>query len=140
MAFQEASAWIMCAALLIGGAFYAVVLASASAALGVVAPPLPPAIGLSIAVLVVLSIVGHVVVAIASRRTANAAPDERERIASLRSSRMSGTLFGGGVLLALGAYLLTFDGNLLFHAVVGSLVLAQIAEYGSRIVLLRTAL
>ena len=140
MAFQEASAWIMCAALLIGGGFYAIVLASASAALGAVAPPLPPVVGLSIALLVVLSIVGHVVIAIVSRRSADAAPDERERIASLRSSSLSGTLFGGGVLLALGAYLLTFDGNLLFHAVVFSLVLAQISEYASRIVLLRTAL
>jgi hypothetical protein len=40
--------------------------------------------------------------------------------------------------MSLGLYLFSYDGNLLFYCVFGSLMISQLVEYGLQIVLYRT--
>lgn len=74
-----------------------------------------------------------------SPRAASVRLDERERIIATRSSQRAGLVFGCGVVLSLGAYLVAYDGNLLFYAVFASLMLGQIAEYALQVVSYRTS-
>ena len=78
MPFQEKSAWVMSAALLIGGALYFGVVGAMSAAAGVLVRPLLPMIAVYTVLLVVLAIVGHIAIAVLSPKEANAPLDERE--------------------------------------------------------------
>ena len=139
MPFQEKSAWIMCLALLLGGAFYFGVVASTSSEMGQLAPPNLPIVGVFTAILVIVAIIGHVVIAIFAPKDANAPTDERERKIFDRAAHLSGYVFAAGVVMSLGLYLLSYDGNALFYAVFGSLMLGQLVEYVLQIFLYRTA-
>lgn len=137
MPFHEKSAWIMSVALLLGGVFYFAVVVSLSGELGGLVPPILPLVVLYTVLLVVVAVIGHIVVAICAPREANAALDERERRIFDRAGHLSGYVFGAGVLLSLALYLFTYDGNLLFYGVFGSLMLGQLAEYVIQIRLYR---
>ena len=140
MSFQEKSAWTMSIALLIGGIFYFGVVATMSSAAGELVQPLLPVLVVYTAILIVLAIIGHVVIAIFSPKEANAPLDERERQIFDRAGNISGYVFGFGVIVALGLYLLSHSGDLLFYLVFGSLMISQLAEYGVRIALYRSTL
>lgn len=129
MPFHEKSAWILSFALLLGGAVYFSVVALMSAELGQLAPPLLPLVVVYILVMVVIAIIGHIVIGTLAPKDANASLDERERRIFDRAGHLAGYVFASGVVLALGAYLFSYDGNLLFHGVFGSLMLGQLTEY-----------
>lgn len=139
MAFQEKSAWIMALALLVTGIFYFGVVASMSSAMGGLAPPNVPVLAVYTVLLAVLAIIGHIVIAIFAPKEANAPADERERRIFERAGHWSGYIFGCGVILSLGLYLVFYEGNLLFYGVFGSLMLSQLVEYLIQIVLYRSA-
>jgi uncharacterized membrane protein (DUF485 family) len=138
MPFQEKSAWIMSVALLVGAIFYFVVVAAMSSAIGELAPPILPTVAVYTAILVVIAIVGHIVVAALAPRDASAPLDERERVIVARASHRSGYVLGAGVILSLGLYLFSYSGDLLFYGVFASLMLSQLVEYGMQIFLYRT--
>ncbi|MGB5326154.1 MAG: hypothetical protein WBN40_12115 [Pseudomonadales bacterium] len=129
MAFHEKSAWIMLIALLITGLLYFSTVLSMSQALGDIAPPNIPILVVFTVALTLFAIVGHIVVAALSAREANRTLDERERKIGDRAGNFSSYLFGLGIVLALGIYLFSRNGDLIFYAVFGSLIIAQIFEY-----------
>ena len=135
MSFQEKSAWVMALLMTSAGLYYLHIARVASTALGETASPI-----IAIA-LVILSIIGSVVVqvvlAISSLKEASTCPDERERQIQLRSSHLSGFVLAAGVVSSLGHFLAYSDGNMLFHLVMGSLIVSQIAEYAFQILLVR---
>ena len=139
MSFHEKSAWVMALALLLGGMFYFAALVSASSGLGrLAAPVLPPLLVLTIG-LAVLSIIGHVAIAVMAPRDANTPPDEREWKIFHRAGYLAWYVSVTGVILSLGLYLFTDDGNLLFYCVLASLMLSQMVEYVLQIVFHRTS-
>lgn len=134
MSFHEKSAWVMAVVLLPAAAWYFSIVVQASAALGETAPPVLPVVVIYVIIIIVLSIVGHILVAVTKPSEADDALDERDRIIASRAGSFSGLLLGLGVLAGLGVYLFHYDGNLLFHMVFGALMLAQLGEYGAKIV------
>jgi len=139
MAFQEKSAWIMSFALLLGGLMYFGVVSSASTDLGDLAPPTIPLIALYTAILVAVAMIGHGIIAARSPSEAHTANDERERLIVQKAGHFSGYVFGVGVIVSLGFYLLARHGDLLFYGVFASLMLSQLAEYVIQIILHRTS-
>jgi len=137
MAFREKTAWIMFMALLLGGAFYWGVVITGTQALGASMPPLIPVIAVYVGILVGISIIGHIGAALTSLKTANDPMDEREAQILARSTTSSDYIMGIGVLVSLGFYLLSFDGNKLFHLVFGTLMAAQCVQYAVQIILFR---
>ena len=140
MPFQEKSAWVMSIALLVGGAVYFKAVAAASETLGYLAPPNLPSLLTYTVILIVIAVVGHIVIAATAPEDANEATDEREKRANERAGHWSGYVLGAGVILALGLYLFTYDGNVMFYVLFGSLMLSQLVEYGVQILLLRTSI
>lgn len=139
MPFHEKSAWIMSLALLVCGAFYYQTVASMSAALGHLAPPILPTLVAYTIALIVIAVIGHILIAILSPDDANDAIDERDKKVINRAGHLSGYVLGAGVFVGLGLYLFTYDGNLMFYVVFGSLMLSQLAEYAVQIAMYRTS-
>lgn len=137
MAFREKTAWIMSIALLLGGLFYWHVVDAGSQALGAAMPPLIPVVAIYVGILVVIAVVGHVVAALTSLKTANDPMDERERAITARATSLADSVMGIGILISLGVYLLSYDGNQLFHLVFGTLMVSQFLHYAAQIVLFR---
>lgn len=140
MAYQEKSAWIMSIALIAGTIAYFGLVQSLSGGDGALASPSIPMIMKFTFVVVVVAIVGHAVTAALAPSEASAELDERERQIMVRAGHYSGYVFGFGVISSLGVYLFVHNGDLLFYSVFASLLLSQIVEYLTQIVLYRTAL
>ena len=139
MPFQEKSAWVMSLALLLGSVFYFGVIAAMSADINQLAPPTLPVVAVFTVILIVVAILGHVAIAIFSPKDASEPLDEREREIFHRAGHVSGNVFGIGVVLSLGVYLLFHSGTVLFYGVFTSLIIGQLAEYGIRIFLYRNS-
>ncbi len=139
MSFREKSAWVMGAIMLIAGLNYLVRVLSASSELGWSAPPIGMSVTFTV-VVVIASIIAQTVLAVRSPKEAEAPADERERPLVDRAGNWSGVVLGIGVVTSLLHFFYHEDGVLLFHMVMGSLILAQIAEYAFRITLLRRSL
>ena len=140
MPFREKSAWLMVTSLaLVGIAYYAVV-AKMSTAVGQLVPPLIPLLVAFTIVLTILAVASHIVIALLAPKDAVARADERDRVINARAGKWSGYVFATGIALALGQYLLVRNGDLLFHCVFGSWVLAQLSEYVFEIALYRRGL
>lgn len=137
MSFHEKSSWAMGLIMLIGLAWYVKTVASMSAGLEGVAPPVLPIVAVYIVIIVVLSIAGHIMIAITKPSEADDTMDERDKLIAARAGNAAGVALGVGILASLGNYLISYDGNLLFHAVFLSLMVAQITEYAARIVYYR---
>lgn len=90
-------------------------------------------------VLIIVAILGHIAIAALSPKDANKPLDERERKIFHWAGHVSGNVFGLGVVSSLGLYLLFHSGDLLFYGVFSSLIIGQLAEYGTRIFLYRTS-
>ena len=140
MAFQEKSAWIMSVALLLAGLSYFYLVAAIGAELGEMAPPLLPLIIVYTVCLVALSVVGHIVIAVLAPKEANSPPDERDRQIVNRAGHYSSYVLVSGVVMSLGLYVVSHDGNLLFYAAFTSLMIAQVLEYVFQILLYRTSI
>jgi len=132
LSFQEKSLWLMFVSLVGGFTFYFVrVLPSDTVD---VLPPQIVSFVLAVVVLVIVQIVGHIVIAIADRRTET---DERDRLIELKGARNASHVLATGVFLALCAALLT-EGNFVFtHVLLGFWVLSQLVEIGSQLFLYR---
>ena len=137
MAFREKSAWIMFIALLLGGLFYWGVVITGSQELGASMPPIIPVIAIYVFILVSISIFGHIAAALTSPQSANEPADEREAYIMARSTTLSDHVMGLGILISLGIYMLSYDGNQLFHLIFGTLMTAQLAQYAMQIYLFR---
>ena len=86
-----------------------------------------------------MAVVGHIAIAVLAPTEANASPDERERQIFNRAGHYSSYFLAVGVVLALGYYLVSRNGDLLFYGVFASLMLGQVMEYLIQIFLYRTS-
>lgn len=132
MSFRERAAWVMAILMGLAGLYYLNVVGE----LGAAAPPLSVLIPYTVLV-VVASVVAQVALAAWSPREANAPADERERPLLDRAGNWSGWVLGAGVMGALWHFIYHADGVLMFHLLIGSLIVSQIAEYVLQIILLR---
>tara|TARA_B100000809_G_C14844895_1_gene426141 strand:- start:162 stop:584 length:423 start_codon:yes stop_codon:yes gene_type:complete len=140
MSFQEKSAYVMVVALLLGGGLYFYEVLSQSMGLdGWISPAIPGLLKLTL-MLVIVSIIGHIIIAAISPKEAEAKLDERETQIFNRAGSLSGFILGFVVIVSLGNYLMSEDGSLLFYTIFAGLIVSQLAEYMSRIFLYRTAL
>jgi hypothetical protein len=136
MSFREKSAWVMAALMIAAGLYYLNLVLGAPGEFG--APEPPVGIFIAYVVLVVIaSVAGQVGLSVSAPKEASAPADERERPLLQRAGNWSGTVLGVGAVTSLLHYLQHGNGNLLFHTVLGSLIVSQIAEYVFQIVLLR---
>ena len=130
MSFREKSAWVMAVLLIVVGGLYVKLVAVDGV------PPAAAAIPF-VLFTIVFSIVAQVILALSSPKEATSPADERERIVIDKAAHFSSYWLAIGVLAGLGLFMLTGEGSLMFHTVLTSLILSQIAEYGSQIYLLR---
>lgn len=135
MSFREVSAWVMAALMTATGLYYLSTYQTAAKALGA-SPPMQAFIPYAI-VVVIASIIVQAALASFAPKSAERTPDERERPALWRAGHWAGLLQAGLCICALLYTIHTGDLALLFHLIVGGLILAQIAEYGLQIVFLR---
>lgn len=133
MSFREKSAWLMTIILIIAGANYFLQIYWLSNAAGQVIPPIPPMTIAYIILIVIAAIIGHAIIALIAPTEANTPMDERERGIEHRAGNWSGMILGAGAIAGLIHFSMNGNGNLLFHIIVGSLLVAQIAEYASQI-------
>lgn len=142
LSFQEKSLWVMLVALLVAFGFYFATafevrgfLAAFSPAAAVdVMPPQVALFAVAVGVIVVVSIVGHILIALADRRTET---DERDELIELKGIRNAFYVLAAGVFLALCAALAT-KGNFVFaHVLLAFWVLAAVVEIATRLVLYR---
>lgn len=131
MSFREKSAWAVALIMLVtGSAYFMLVLAN----------PAAPLIGTILPwtlLVVILSIIVQVGLALSSPKEAQRGADEREQLIGDRAGQRSGLILSTGVACALGVFVIDADGNRLFHLVVASLILSQLADSVYQIVYLR---
>jgi hypothetical protein len=135
MSFREKSAWLMALLMTAAGLYYFHSIYEASREIGKTAPP---GIVITFVMIVVVgSVVAQIVLALSSPKEANAPADERERSIQLRAGSWSGLVLAAGAVSSLGHFMVHADGNMLFHLVMASLIVSQIAEYALQIFLVR---
>ena len=135
--FREKSLWITLTGLCLtfGGYFYSAY--STSLYLPVAKDLAPQHAGLFIgvtAVLVLILVVGHIVIAVLDKRTE---PDERDRTIELRAGNYGSFVLATGVFLALCAALMTEGNAIMAHVLLGFWVLAEGVEIVSQLILYR---
>lgn len=136
MSYREKSAWLMGALMAVAGLYYLNMAVAASREMGWTTPPV--AIFIPYVILVVVaSVVAQTTLAVFQPEDANAPADERERPLLDRAGNWSGIVLGAGAVTALIHFISHGDGSLLFHSIMGSLIVSQIAEYAFQIVLFR---
>ena len=131
MSFREKSAWAMGAVMIGTGLFYAWLVQAAPDA-PVIGPLLPYVLAV-----VALSVCVQIVLAMFSPRAAQAPLDERESRVAERSGQLAGIVLAVTLVLSGGVYVVLPYGNMLFHHMLGALIVAQIVEYAAQIWLLR---
>lgn len=132
LSFQEKSLWLMFVSLVAGFGFYFLTVLPGEGPN--VLPHQVAVFAVAVIALVVMQVLGHIVIAVADRRTGT---DERDRLIELRGTRNAGYVLATGVFLALCAALLT-EGNFVFtHLLLAFWVVAQLVEIGSQLVLHR---
>lgn len=139
MPFREKSAWVMMAALFLSGMFYSRAIFSIWSESGELVSPGIPLILTYTGFLVVITIVGHIIAVASAPNDADAPVDERERQIFNRAGHYSSYVIGIGILVSLGIYILTNNGDLLFYTVFASLLVGQIVEYVFQILFYRTS-
>lgn len=126
--FKEKSLWLMFVSLIaVFGFYFAAVLPASTTS---VMPDQIVFFVMVVAMLVVVQVVGHTVIAIRDRRMQT---DERDRMIKLKGTRNASYVLATGVFLALCTALFT-EGNFIFtHVLLGFWVLAQLVEIGSQL-------
>lgn len=132
MAFKEKSAWLMLLATLVVGLYMTYAVVETYLELQQVPAVLPVFIKLTVA-LIILSVIGQIVLAIANRKQAEQQADEREKVFIRRGQAVAGGVLAFGVVASLIHFLFLNDGNLLFYSCLLSLVVAQVVEYAVQI-------
>lgn len=133
MSFWERNTIILTAASLLGGTCYAVMVILQSMALGAVAPPDPFTIVSYIVLQLFLSVGGIAISASVSGRNRELAGikgglDERDARVKTRSEAASSHIFAGMSALALFGWFFHHNGALLFHTVLGGLIVGEIGR------------
>jgi hypothetical protein len=136
MSFREKSAWLMGALMLGAGAYYVNMALAVMGETGAAAPPIAIFIPFTLLV-VIASVVGQTALALLTPREANAPADEREKPLLDRAGRWSGLVLAAGTVTSLLYFFDHQNGVLLFHTIMCSLIVSQIAEYGIQIALIR---
>jgi len=136
MSFREKASWVMGVLMIGAGLYYLTMALAASREMGWVTPPVAIFIPFTLFV-VVTSVIAQATLAIMTPKVANAPADERERPLLDRAGHWSGLVLGVGAVTSLLHFFYHQDGTLLFHMVMGSLILSQIAEYAFQITLIR---
>ncbi len=132
--FEEKSVWVQLIGTVLGLAFYAWV-ASRMAVADVTAVPAYAAVfAVSVGLMIVLMVAGHVATAICSRSIES---DERDRLVAWKAEYRSSWLLACGVLLALTGLLLNVAGVWVAHTLLLALYLSQVLSYLLRIVYYR---
>ena len=129
----------MSAALIVGGLIYFLPVLSGWNSSGQLPSPLMPQLVAYTVCLVTIAIVGHIVITALAPKEADAPVDEREKLIFDRAGHYSSYVLAAGVLVSLGTYLLSANGDLLFYVVFASLVASHLAEYLLQIVFYRTS-
>ncbi len=129
----------MSAALIVGGLIYFLPVLSGWTGSGQLPSPLMPQLVAYTVCLVTIAIVGHIVITALAPKEADAPVDEREKLIFDRAGHYSSYVLAAGVLVSLGTYLLSANGDLLFYVVFASLVASHLAEYLLQIVFYRTS-
>lgn len=142
LSFQEKSLWLMLASLIAAFGYYFAHALPAHAvraalegegAVDVMAPHVA-LFAAAVLLLVVLSVAGHVVIALVDRHSET---DERDRLIGLKSTSYASYVLATGVFLALTAAVFT-KGNFIFtHVLLAFWVLAQLVAIGSQLVMYR---
>ena len=130
----------MSVVLLLIGMLYLTQIMSMSSSLGELAPPTIPIIIVYTIILVVVATLCHIAIAILAPKEAKASSDERERKIFDRAAHLSSYALATGAVLSLGFYLISYDGNMLFYSVLGSLMISKLAEYACQVYLYRAGL
>jgi hypothetical protein len=132
LSFREKSLWLMLVGLVVIFTFYFATVLSTSAI--DVERQHMAMLALAVVTLVSVAIIGHIVIAIADRRTAT---DERDRLIELKGKRNASHVLATGVFFALCIPLLTTGTFLFTQVLLAFWVLAQLVEIGSQLYLLR---
>lgn len=137
MSFREKTAWVMLALLILAGGFYAWEVIGHALAVGGAPPPSGKLVLVYVFIVVIGTIIGMASLGGREPEAASAPADERERIAIDRAGNWSGYVLAFPAITGAIYYWAYMDGNLLFHTIVGSLMLCQIADYAFQIFLFR---
>lgn len=132
MAFKEKSAWLMLIATLVVGLYMTYAVVHTYMELQQVPAVLPVFIKLTVT-LIILSVIGQIVLAIANHKQAEQKADEREKVFIRRGQAAAAGVLAFGVVASLIHFLFLSDGNLLFYSCLLSLVVAQVVEYAVQI-------
>ncbi|GLQ20109.1 hypothetical protein ACFFUB_03800 [Algimonas porphyrae] len=132
MSFNEKSAWAMILALGLASVVYLGPVLSAWFRAGVIIPPAPFVIAFTV-VVIILSIITHIIVALSNPSEATETRDERDRAVIHFAGHWSGIVFAVGVITCLLNYLVFPNGDLMFHGIFISLIIASLIEYGLRL-------
>lgn len=137
VSFEEKSQWLVLFALVVVyGGYFMRVLPGHGLNVG---PAEMALFGCAVALLVAIQVVGHVLLAIASRRelARGVSTDERDTLIALRANRVSAYVLATGVFASL-ALALWVHGNFVFtHTLFAALVLSSIVDAAIRIALYR---
>ncbi len=135
--FEEKSAWITLISLLVVSIVYFVVAAGMRSAGITVLVGYVPLFVAVVVLLVLILIVGHVAVAIASRPEGR---DERDQLIEWRAESNSAWVLGAGVLAALFGLVVSLDSVWIAHLLVLSLLISELVKSVSQLFYYRRGL
>lgn len=135
--YEEKTAWITLVS--VGAVFtgYGVVAWRMWAAGVDVVTAYAPLFAVTVAALVLVMVVSHVVCAIANQRDRPGEVDERDRWIDTRAEARSGWIVGFGVIVALTGMVLRVDEVVVAHVLLGSLVLSELVKAALQLVAYR---
>jgi hypothetical protein len=135
--FEEKSVWIqLLATASVLGAYFVAAGRMYSAGVRHLVP-YAPLFAVAVVALVAVLVVGHVVVAIASRPEGR---DERDRLIGWRAESRSGWILATGVILAIMGMIASYDDVVIAHLLLLSLLVSQVTAFVLQLVYYRRGL
>ena len=135
MSFHEKSAWISLVSIAaVGFVFFLQVPRTLTPSLG---PEMLYAMLICLVALVVIEAIAHAVVAIRAPHDTEGPKDERDRLIELRSIRLAAYVYAALSMGAVSLLVVGANGGALGYAILLALVVAEIVNYGSRVVYYR---
>ena len=133
MSYREKSAWALLVLLLLAGGFYAWEVGGVWLATGDAPKPSFKLAAVYVGIVVIGIIISQSSLAVSSSDEADMPADEREDIAIQKAGNISGIVLAFGAIAGAIHFYEYDDGRLMFHIVVGSLMISQIVEYALQI-------
>lgn len=135
MSFHEKSAWISLVSIaVVGLVFFLNIPRTLTPSLG---PEMVYSMLICLVALIVIEAVAHTVVAMRAPIDAQSPKDERDRLVELRAMRVAAYVYAALSMGAVSLLLVGANGVALGYAVLLALVIAEIVNYGSRILYYR---